>query len=323
EGLIEQRLAQREQVGWSFVHPMVRARLTEGLEADARARLHLASARALERVGHGDADGERIGRHYLEAGQPHAAEAWLLAAAERCIQTSDFDRARRLLSLHGDALDALDAHPTDRRRVGNLRAETRLLAKAGALQECKAACDRLRALANSLDDDSVRADAALVSGLVALSRGPSRLASRRPRPPPRGSRAAAMSPGAPRPNTSWARCTRRWGARGTQLPHTASPSSSSRSKTTHMASARPAMGWPTPCGTWGRWPRPVSCSTAPARTWVAPATEQAWRGAPTDSVSWRGSKKTSTPRSAAITTRRPRSRDSGHPTPSSPASTWP
>src|SRR5690606_20365869 len=91
EGLIEQRLAQREQVGWSFVHPMVRARLTEGLEADARARLHLASARALERVGHGDADGERIGRHYLEAGQPHAAEAWLLAAAERCIQTSDFD----------------------------------------------------------------------------------------------------------------------------------------------------------------------------------------------------------------------------------------
>jgi hypothetical protein len=120
----------------AFTHALFREGLLAELDPDRRARLHLAAAEALERLGGTDPSARIIDiAHHrgraLPAGDPRAAaEAAVHAATWATRQLAHGDAARHL----EDALRALDLRPDDRRRrceVATMLAEARFRAGDG------------------------------------------------------------------------------------------------------------------------------------------------------------------------------------------------
>jgi eukaryotic-like serine/threonine-protein kinase len=116
--LVAGRLGRRVEGGWAFAHGLLRTVL-ERTSRDARrwAAINAACAAMLrERYGPGRRGAaERIGRHLLEAGQPHDALEPLLQGAREKRESSEYESAHALLALRERALEAAGAGAGDPR----------------------------------------------------------------------------------------------------------------------------------------------------------------------------------------------------------------
>ncbi len=130
EGVLDNLLAHRlvsislgkrsgqgpQHILWSFVHAMLRESLERSArEAGRSRRHHLACATMLLKRSPESTPGayERIGRHYLAAGEIERALTPLLRAAERRREASDFHAARALVRRREEAIRALGGQGLD------------------------------------------------------------------------------------------------------------------------------------------------------------------------------------------------------------------
>lgn len=116
--LARHRLVQSTDAGWCFVHNMLRESL-ERMAADSGRLVHHhhICARALERVMEvRPAVAERLGHHYLAAGDPEAAFEPLLRAARQRRGRCQFREAATLLQVVEEGLRGLNLSEADPRR---------------------------------------------------------------------------------------------------------------------------------------------------------------------------------------------------------------
>lgn len=138
DALVESRLIEREEDGWSFAHAMLR----ESLERSARdagrwAGLHAACARMLARRYPRGTRGvaERLGRHLVEAGEYEAALEPLLDGTREHRAAGDYRAALGLLDLRDRAMEATGASPGDRRHADALAVRSTVFHDRGLIDD--------------------------------------------------------------------------------------------------------------------------------------------------------------------------------------------
>ncbi len=113
ELLMENRLAEPTDGGWSFSHGMLRESLQRlATEEGLWGPINLACAEALSRQ-RGPKPNARLGRHLLAAGEYGRAAAHLRKAAISAMEEDDSRRARALLALNEDTLRRLSPPADD------------------------------------------------------------------------------------------------------------------------------------------------------------------------------------------------------------------
>jgi DNA-binding winged helix-turn-helix (wHTH) protein/tetratricopeptide (TPR) repeat protein len=165
-GLLEEDAERLE--GFAFTHPLVREVLYQDLPAPARARLHAAAAREIERR-HGASEGphlvELAHHHYAAASEESAREAMLRLrraadwAERRCAHEEAAllqERMLRLLERSGDG------SPRERCALEIGIAESWL--RAGSPPRAAPALERAVRQARAAGDDALLARAALAQG---------------------------------------------------------------------------------------------------------------------------------------------------------------
>ncbi|HHO50718.1 MAG TPA: hypothetical protein ENK18_07535 [Deltaproteobacteria bacterium] len=115
ERLLEERLATSihsdPEVGWSFVHEMLRDVLLTSAHAQERlVAHHLACAGVLADHPRRGLDARR-GRHLLEAGVPSEAAAVLLDGARWHVMRGEYEEARQLMELWDHAMELAEIGP--------------------------------------------------------------------------------------------------------------------------------------------------------------------------------------------------------------------
>lgn len=144
DALVESRLIEREEDGWSFAHAMLR----ESLERSARdagrwAALHRACAHMLSRrYTHGTRGvAERLGRHMVEAGEHEEALGPLLDGAREHRASGDYRASLALLDLRDRALEAISATPADRRLADGLAVRATVFHDRGRIDDAARCAD--------------------------------------------------------------------------------------------------------------------------------------------------------------------------------------
>ncbi len=175
EALLDLRLAVCDaagpEVGWGFVHTMLREALERRARAaDRLAPVHRACAEALLSMP-GTVDDERVGRHLLAAGAPAEAAPALGAAANARLDRGDYPAAADLLDALARALEQAGAGPTDARRVGQLVLRARLHRYRAELDEAESAAMTAQRAAERAVSRSMRAAALEERARVAKERG--------------------------------------------------------------------------------------------------------------------------------------------------------
>ena len=138
ESLMANRLALRTQDGWSFVHNMLRETLERMARETGRWPAHNRACAAM--LAPREAEGERgvaerLGRHFLLAGEWAAALEPLLRGARERRETSDYNLGQALLTQRDEALSALGAAPRDPRRGEGWVLRARIHLHQGSLDE--------------------------------------------------------------------------------------------------------------------------------------------------------------------------------------------
>lgn len=107
ERLFEQRLAVATEDGWAFVHVMLRESLQRRAEEAGRAQAHeRACAEMLEARPPEPGRAERLGLHWLAAGEAERARGPLLQGVEERVAAGALAAAERLLEAHRRARGA-------------------------------------------------------------------------------------------------------------------------------------------------------------------------------------------------------------------------
>lgn len=119
EALILQRLAHPSdrgpEVGWSFVHGMLRECLERQAKERGRSMEHHRACAVMLEQRAGPGTRERLGRHLLEAGRTGEAIAPLTEGALERIDAGDYGVAEGLLADRERALEAIALPPSDPR----------------------------------------------------------------------------------------------------------------------------------------------------------------------------------------------------------------
>lgn len=163
-------LAQVDETGWSFAHPMLRDSLERrAREAGRRAGHHRACATMLElqRQGNRRAETlERIARHLREAGDEQDALDYLRKAAAKRISRGEAPRARALLERRAQIIQRLKLPPAHPQRAAALPLQLQLHRELGELDEGRASAEAALAQARRHGWHNVAAHALLELGLV-------------------------------------------------------------------------------------------------------------------------------------------------------------
>ena len=140
ELVIANRLGNRTELGWSFVHGMIRESLLRRARELGRYRAHhhrcgeiLENSQTVPLLGLD----EKIGRHYYQGEAFDRAVPWLLRAAKQQMFQNEHRRAVELLDLADDALGKLPTSEPDPRccESWNVRTSTLLFAMQLELAE--------------------------------------------------------------------------------------------------------------------------------------------------------------------------------------------
>lgn len=133
ERLLEERLATSvhsdPEVGWSFIHEMLRDALLTSAHAQERlVDHHLACARVLADYPRRGLEARR-GRHLLEAGLPSEAADVLLAGARWHVMRGEYEEARQLMELWDHAMELAEVPPESPRWADGWQ-QRRIVARA-------------------------------------------------------------------------------------------------------------------------------------------------------------------------------------------------
>jgi serine/threonine protein kinase/tetratricopeptide (TPR) repeat protein len=185
EALLEQRLAGAHEEGpshgWSFVHGMLRESLERlSREAGRWQRYNQVCAWIVGEQGGAGAD-TRTGRYLLAAGQAEQAIGLLTKAAQEAENLGDSREARILLGEREEALDTLDVPDSDPRRLEGWLLWAHCGRAEGRLDEALDWADKVIVGGKATGENSMLAEALLVSQRVARFRGESARAWRRSR----------------------------------------------------------------------------------------------------------------------------------------------
>jgi tetratricopeptide (TPR) repeat protein len=157
---------------YAFRHALVREALYDSIPPGARARLHLAAGREIERSGGGNAQPAELAMHFSHAifiGGAEDAVRWRLAAAAEATLRHAHEEA---VEHHHRALEALDATtPDDRLRAAIMLGEGQALIRAGDVESGRRRLFEAAALARCLGAADILAECALDSGSFYLSAG--------------------------------------------------------------------------------------------------------------------------------------------------------
>jgi len=174
EELLARRLTARSH-DWRFVHPMLRESIRRRAEEAGRwsgANRHCAEA--LEHLSEAGHEGltERIGRLWVEAGEPERALAPLLTAAEERLESSDYGAGEALLALRARQVERLGLDPGDERRGWGALGALRMLAASGPSRVgTETVAEALIAEARRHGWVGVRATATRLAGAAATQKG--------------------------------------------------------------------------------------------------------------------------------------------------------
>jgi len=173
ETLITHGLAISHQLGWSFVHAMIRESIERtSREAGRWQNVHLTCAQMLgSRYAPEHANvKERIGQHLKEAGRPKQALKPLLEGAEARFRTSDYRQAQALLELREEAIETANLDQDDLRRGEGWLLLARCFLARGATDDAERWVDTIE---NQQDDPHWRrllAWAGSLRGSIAIDR---------------------------------------------------------------------------------------------------------------------------------------------------------
>lgn len=185
EALLEQKLARAHiegpSHGWSFVHGMLR----ESLERLCREsghwqRYNQVCAWIVSEEGGAGAD-TRTGRYLLAAGETEQAVGLLTKAATAAENIGDSREARILLGEREEALNTLDVPDDDPRRLEGWLLWAHCARAEGRLEEALDWANKVIAGGKALGENSMLAEALLVSQRIARFKGESARAWRRSR----------------------------------------------------------------------------------------------------------------------------------------------
>ena len=175
ELLINSCLAKpTEEGGWCFVHGMLRESLERQTRESGRWEAHNSTcATFLERDGNRSQPGfsERLGRHWVEAGELDKALAPLEQAIRACIDTSDFRPARRLLDYRDRVLRQLQPTEDTRQWCANWLFRLEVCRQSGHLDESRTWAVRTEQVAAERGWPDVRTEALMRLGEAEYLRG--------------------------------------------------------------------------------------------------------------------------------------------------------
>jgi len=135
EELIRMRLARTGErgpyEGWRFVHAMLRKALIESARRGGRLAMHnRVCSESLQQRGR-PADAARIARMTAEGGRLTSSLAWLLRAFDYAMGIGDLQEAAIVLQSHEEAIQKLEIHEHDWRRIDAWIARARLAWSSG------------------------------------------------------------------------------------------------------------------------------------------------------------------------------------------------
>ena len=177
--LLVQRLANidKDGMGWTFAHPMLRSSLLRRAEDHGRLVDHNRSCAAmleLRLAGHPEAT-RRVARHLLAAGDDRDAIPILLQAANAEARRGDWERSEALLEAREAALDRTGVPEDDPDRALGWVTQQRMLRLLGRVEE---AADLLEDwLALAIEHDWHHAHAQLLLDAAQLAHHAGRVAS--------------------------------------------------------------------------------------------------------------------------------------------------
>lgn len=138
EELVEQGLASRLPMGWSFSHEMLRESLERTAVDHGRwVDHHLACVAMLEERSQEPGIQVRVGRHYLLARDVEGALPSLIAGAEEYLRHGDLNRARRVARMREDAMRRYTLSESDPRWGINWLQIARIHLESGRLSEAE------------------------------------------------------------------------------------------------------------------------------------------------------------------------------------------
>jgi serine/threonine protein kinase/tetratricopeptide (TPR) repeat protein len=174
EALLGARLAIMVDDGWTFAHGMLRESLErDAKEADRLGTHHRACAKMLVLRYGAETPGiqERVGRHYLGAGELELALGPLLKGAQERFEASDFASAIRILEDRERGLTSLDLGEDDVRWGEGWVLRARIAILQGQLAEARVWAERAEIKARAWGWSRVLPDAIGELGTIEYERG--------------------------------------------------------------------------------------------------------------------------------------------------------
>jgi serine/threonine protein kinase/tetratricopeptide (TPR) repeat protein len=181
--LVDQRLAQRTESGWTFAHGMLRESLERSAaEAGRLERLHQTCATTLQIRRDASRQrglAERVARHHTLGGRPDRALAPLLDAASERRELSDYAGALALLDRRQALLDDRSVPDDDPRRGEGWVARADVLVCTGRLQEAEAVANKVVRIGRRRGWEGLMAPALRLAAVAVGKRGQFKAAERR------------------------------------------------------------------------------------------------------------------------------------------------
>ncbi len=179
--LVEAGLLRTTEVGWQFVHAMMRESLERTSREKGRwARHNLACATMLQDryPSHPEAIAGRLGRHLLMAGHTERAVGLLLTGVRRLADASEYREALELLDRRDRALESLGAGASGPRRVEGWLLRARVYLRQGRPHLARAWAEQALQATQHLDAPLLRGWALSRVADAYRHRGESRRAER-------------------------------------------------------------------------------------------------------------------------------------------------
>jgi serine/threonine protein kinase/tetratricopeptide (TPR) repeat protein len=171
ELLVQNRLAEPLEGGWSFIHGMLRESVERLAREAGRWERHNRTCAAMIGIRYTLAEPgipERLSRHLLAASDFQEVVEPLLSAARQCIDASDFRRAHSLLCDLEDALDRLGVAENDIRRASGWLLRSVVFRFQIDFDAARGWAEKAFALALSSGAPAVRADASFCRADILL-----------------------------------------------------------------------------------------------------------------------------------------------------------